>query len=148
MCFRRLRRAVDGGIYTLELALESTVTVTVGALGQREFEAGRYAYVGSALGSGGFARVERHRELAAGERDVRHWHVDALLCRPETSLRAVRTSRGVDGECRLAALLGGTPVPGFGCSDCGCDTHLFRWDSPERARADLDGAHERLERAD
>jgi Uri superfamily endonuclease len=28
-------------------------------------------------------------------------------------------------ECRLAQALGGDSIPGFGCSDCTCTSHLF-----------------------
>ncbi len=43
-------------------------------------------YTGSALGSGGFSRVERYRAVAAGENDARHWHVDYLLGDETTSI--------------------------------------------------------------
>ena len=34
-------------------------------------------------------------------------------------------------ECRLAAALGGENIPGFGCSDCDCASHLlFRCTNP------------------
>ena len=113
-----------GGTYTLVVELDEAVTIEVGALGERRFESGWYAYVGSALGPGGFSRVERHRELAAGERATRHWHVDYLLGRPAASLVAVHRTPGVDGECRVARALDGERVPEFGCSDCGCESHL------------------------
>lgn len=119
----------SGGTYVLEIALARPATIEVGALGDREFAAGTYAYVGSALGPGGFSRVERHRELARGDRDVRHWHVDYLLGHPESSLESVVTVPGEDRECELAASLPGTAVPGFGASDCDCSAHLL--DVPE-----------------
>lgn len=114
-----------GGTYTLLVALSEPAVLTVGALGERRFEAGWYAYVGSANGPGGFSRIDRHRELAAGERDVRHWHVDYLLGHSETTLVAVEQTSGVDGECAVAEAIGGDSVAGFGCSDCGCESHLF-----------------------
>ncbi|MEF8854074.1 MAG: GIY-YIG nuclease family protein [Haloarculaceae archaeon] len=117
-----------GGTYTLVVRLSAAATVEVGALGDREFPAGRYAYTGSALGPGGFARVDRHRELAAGERTTRHWHVDYLLGHPTASIEQVLYSGGVDAECEIAAGIDGDPVAGFGASDCGCSTHL--WQGP------------------
>ena len=116
--------AADGGTYTLLVELESPATIEVGALGEREFPAGRFAYTGSALGPGGFARVDRHRELAAGERDTRHWHVDYLLGHPAASVERVIRSGGLDAECEVAARIDGDPVAGFGASDCECSTHL------------------------
>ena len=122
----------EGGTYTLVLELDSSVTVEVGALGRREFEAGWYAYTGSALGPGGFARLGRHREVAAGERDVRHWHIDYLLGRDDIHIATVERSHGVDAECEIARTVAsnGTIVAEFGASDCDCDSHLVG--HPER----------------
>ncbi|WP_340098479.1 GIY-YIG nuclease family protein [Salinibaculum salinum] len=120
-----------GGTYTLLVDVLETTTTEVGALGTLTFDPGWYAYTGSALGTGGFSRVQRHRELAAGERDTRHWHVDYLLGLPTASVDTVVTSAGVDIECSTATALDGAPVPDFGCSDCGCDSHLHY--APQRA---------------
>jgi endonuclease-3 len=115
----------DGGTYTLVLELGEEATVEVGALGPVEFDAGWYAYTGSALGAGGFSRVERHRELARGDREVRHWHVDYLLCHPASRLDAVVTTANEDVECAVARALPAGPA-GFGASDCDCAGHLAR----------------------
>jgi len=120
-----------GGTYTLVAELREPATIAVGALGDRSFEPGWYAYVGSANGSGGFARVERHQELAAGERNVRHWHIDYLLGHAATAIDAVEQTPRVDAECQIAAGIDGEDVADFGCSDCGCDSHLLY--SPVRA---------------
>ncbi|WP_158855432.1 DUF123 domain-containing protein [Halorhabdus sp. CUG00001] len=117
----------DGeGTYTLGIVLETETTVTFGAAGERDLQAGGYAYTGSAFGAGGFSRIDRHRELAAGERETRHWHVDYLLCHPESHVEAVVTTAGQDVECTVASTLTAetTPIDGIGASDCGCDTHL------------------------
>jgi len=130
-----------GGTYTVVVELHRAETIEVGALGTRAFDPGWYAYTGSAHGSGGFARVERHCELAAGRRDTRHWHVDYLLGHPEATVDAVTRSAGVDAECAIAAAIDGEPVAGFGCSDCSCRSHL-RY-SPRRAQllASVQQAH-------
>jgi Uri superfamily endonuclease len=117
------------GTYVLVVDVARPTTVEVGALGDRAFAAGAYAYVGSAFGPGGFARVDRHRELASGGRDTRHWHVDYLLGHPATTLEAAVTFPDADRECELAASLPGDPVPGFGASDCDCPAHLL--DAPD-----------------
>ncbi|NHN47638.1 GIY-YIG nuclease family protein [Halostella sp. JP-L12] len=113
------------GTYVLVVDLAEPATVEVGALGDREFDAGTYAYVGSAFGPGGFSRVDRHRELAAGERDARHWHVDYLLGHPSASLAEAITYPDADIECHLAGALPGERVSGVGASDCDCDAHLL-----------------------
>jgi endonuclease-3 len=114
------------GTYTLVLEVTRDVTVEIGALGTHTLSAGWYAYTGSAFGSGGFSRVDRHRELAAGDRTVRHWHVDYLLGHEATHLREVVTTPGVDVECAVARALPEGPVTGFGASDCACRSHLSR----------------------
>ena len=112
------------GTYTLLIALSDPATVEFGAAGERDLSAGWYAYTGSALGPGGFARVERHRELAAGERDARHWHVDYLLGHPASEITAVVESEGADVECAASSAIDAETVTGLGASDCDCDSHL------------------------
>jgi endonuclease-3 len=120
----RLPQFVTGGTYTLLVALDEDARVEVGALGEFEFPAGWYAYTGSAVGPGGFTRVDRHREVAAGERDVRHWHVDFLLGHPTASVRDVVRSPDATVECTVARSLPAGPADGFGASDCRCRSHL------------------------
>ena len=113
-----------GGTYTLLVEVPRDVTVAVGALGELSVPAGGYAYTGSALASGGFARVDRHRRVAAGDHDVRHWHVDYLLGHPTTELVGVEVVGGADVECQVARSLPSGPYEGFGASDCDCHSHL------------------------
>jgi endonuclease-3 len=122
------------GTYVLLVSLDRDADLSVGALGRRSLPAGAYAYVGSALGRGGFARVARHGRVAAGEHDVRHWHVDHLLGHPAASLAGVVAAPDVDRECVTAAALPEGPVPGFGASDCRCRSHLARFDGVGAAR--------------
>ena len=113
-----------GGTYTLVAELPETTEIDVGALGACRFPAGAYAYTGSALGSGGFSRVRRHRRTARGDHDVRHWHVDYLLGHPAVRIDRVIHGPGADVECVVADRLPDGPVTGFGASDCHCPSHL------------------------
>lgn len=133
------------GTYTLVLGLREDATIEVGALGEHAFEAGHYAYTGSAFGAGGLSRVDRHRELAAGDREVRHWHVDYLLCHHATRLVEVVTSEERDVECAVAGRLPAGPVPGFGSSDCDCPSHLARLDGATSV-ATVERAHREAQR--
>ncbi|ELZ77645.1 DUF123 domain-containing protein [Haloferax sp. Atlit-6N] len=112
-------------------------TIDVGALGEHRVSAGAYVYVGSAFGTGGLRRVLRHRRVAAGDHDARHWHVDYLGGHPAVGLARVVCVTDRDVECavatELASSLGATAVDGFGSSDCSCDAHLARGDSVETA---------------
>ena len=116
---------VNFGTYVLILELKSSFRLSVGKLGIRSFPAGWYAYVGSALGPGGLpARIRHHMGIATRP----HWHMDYL--RPRGYLREIWYGRGpFYDEHRWAACLQSMPgsvtvVPGFGSSDCRCETHL------------------------
>ena len=113
------------GVYCLVLRNRSC-TVEVGALGPLPFARGWYVYTGSAQGPGGLARVSRHiRVKRAGIRSPR-WHIDYLLVHPAFDLISVACAPTADhkDECRISGLLTLTPIPGFGCSDCSCRSHL------------------------
>jgi Uri superfamily endonuclease len=116
---------MDKGIYCLVFR-NPACSVRIGALGPLAFRAGWHIYVGSALGSGGLKRVDRHVSLS-GTRDKQpKWHVDYLLTDTYFSLEyTISAVTGDRLECSLARAIGGTEIPGFGCSDCSCGTHLF-----------------------
>ncbi|HPH34720.1 MAG TPA: GIY-YIG nuclease family protein [Methanoregulaceae archaeon] len=122
------------GVYCLVFR-NISCTVEVGALGQVAFFRGWHVYTGSAQGQGGLARVARHIRVKREGIRSPHWHIDHLLVHPEFRLSAVAcalTTVKTD-ECRIAGLLARDPVPGFGCSDCHCRSHLAYFKSnPEK----------------
>lgn len=130
------------GTYTLVIELERSVGIDIGALGPRELDSGWYAYTGTAFGPGGFARIDRHRTVAAGRNETRHWHVDYLLGNDHSALEVVCRTSSVDGECRISDAIPGRSVNGFGASDCDCDSHLVYNTSGEKLRAGLQDLHE------
>ncbi len=115
----------EPGTYALILKNNSTITAQIGRYGKMNFRPGYYLYVGSAFGPGGVkARVCRHfRRIKR-----KHWHIDYLreFMEPLCVWHTHDTKRL---EHQWANLLGDTagvfPVPGFGCSDCKCASHLF-----------------------
>jgi Uri superfamily endonuclease len=117
--------ACQPGTYLLILRADSSQPVRVGRWGVLDVHPGYYLYVGSAFGPGGVnARVARH----CRETERRHWHVDYL--RDVASPIEVWCGYGSrDLEHRWAEFLGDmrgiSSVPGFGCSDCKCESHLF-----------------------
>ena len=115
------------GAYCLCVYVKDEVNVEVGALGRLSFAPGRYIYVGSAL-NGLTARVTRHVNTSRGVHKAIRWHIDYLLKEPEVHIESVYT-RLADRkiECDLAGEVAktGEPVKGFGCSDCGCVSHLY-----------------------
>lgn len=129
------------GTYTLIIALTEPADLTIGALGDHTFKSGAYAYTGSALGPGGFARLDRHRALAAGDSQTRHWHIDYLLGTPAARITATVTSPGEAIECAVAQAIPGDPIPGFGATDCQCTTHLTYHPDGDRLKTDVEHAH-------
>jgi Uri superfamily endonuclease len=82
-----------------------------------------YAYVGSAQ-TNLEQRVKRHLK-----REKRlFWHIDYLLDNNAAEIVKVLYKEGdKTEECKTATRIGenGTPIAGFGCSDCNCKSHLF-----------------------
>ncbi len=125
----------DSGIYMILIRMEAG-RVRVGALGDVDFEDGWYIYTGSAL-KGLASRVRRH--LSRPKR--KHWHMD-YLSSIAAAMRGFPIYTTEDLECTLAAELkqiADDRVIGFGCSDCGCDSHLFYFkEDPLQNRIFLD----------
>ena len=112
------------GAYVLFLRFDAPVETEAGALGHISLPAGDYCYVGSAMG-GLDQRVSRH---LSHEKCLR-WHIDYLtiVCSDMQALEHEGTSISECGLGRMIAEAGGEPaIVGFGCSDCNCQTHLFR----------------------
>ena len=116
------QEAQDRGAYLALFHAGSPLTLSVGGLGDLSLAPGYYTYVGSAM-RGLDARVARHRR----KRKRMHWHVDYLRAATDVvEMLAIRSSHRE--ECEIANDLGHwmtRAVPGFGCSDCDCETHLF-----------------------
>ena len=95
----------------------------IGRRGERTFfRKGFYLYVGSAMANL-TSRIERHLRM----RKRYHWHIDWLrsIARIHAAL-PIRAS--VRLECDIADALSRISdwsVPGFGCSDCACPSHLL-----------------------
>ena len=115
---------VRKGTYVLVIKLETSRTVCAGALGGHVFPPWTYLYAGSAM-CGLDQRLSRHLRK---EKTLR-WHVDYLTTVCDSS-EAYESYPDPVPECALARAIeecGGIPeIKGFGCSDCGCATHLFR----------------------
>lgn len=111
------------GTYVLLLDLFSPKDIETGSLGILHFDAGRYCYVGSAMG-GLDQRLSRHLRK---EKKIR-WHIDRLTVNADASEAWESYPEYID-ECMLAHYAercGMIPAHrGFGCSDCKCVTHLF-----------------------
>jgi Uri superfamily endonuclease len=116
------------GTYALILACHRTGSVRIGRLGTMPLQAGFYAYVGSAFGTGGLeARIRHHFQIALRP----NWHVDYLRAVCDvvevwfTSGTARLEHRWAKAMMRLPGA--SVPMPGFGSSDCDCAAHLFSY---------------------
>ena len=112
------------GTYLLRIVLLSDRNLEIGSLGKLHFPVGTYCYAGSAM-NGLDQRIGRH---LSREKKIR-WHIDYLTLSADSVAAYLSESPGEIGECRMAELMkkaGWTPVKGFGCSDCRCQSHLFR----------------------
>ena len=124
------------GVYVLFLRFDERIETRAGALGTIELPPGDYCYVGSAMG-GIDHRVSRH---LSHDKTIR-WHIDYLtsVCGEMHALEHEGTSISECGLGRMIEEAGGEPaVGGFGCSDCKCQTHLFRVDAERTERMLLD----------
>lgn len=124
-CGAALMKSIPG-TYILVLKSHAEGAVQIGRWGIMGVEPGYYIYVGSALGPGGVrSRVTRHWR----SEKAKHWHIDYLreILDPWDAWFTYGEERL---EHRWANLLlhmdGMKCVPGFGCSDCRCGSHLFQ----------------------
>ncbi|WP_420134783.1 GIY-YIG nuclease family protein [Rhodopseudomonas sp.] len=125
-----------GGAYVVALRVGAPLSVRLGRAEPVRLAAGRYLYCGSAYGPGGLrARIGRHFRR---DKSIR-WHIDQLTTTSDV-LGAWTIPQG--DECELVRRLGflGSPIAGFGASDCpACRSHLLHW--PQRiARSALTAA--------
>ena len=113
----------NSGCYQLLIRLEKSHSIQIGKLGCFQFPKGYYIYTGSAQ-RGLQARIARHLR-----KDKKlHWHIDYLLQHAEI-LKTFTFPGRKQTECHLNRNLfenyhGECIVPGFGSSDCQCQTHL------------------------
>ena len=129
------------GTYLLILKLDQESEIRVGKNRIHIFQPGWYLYLGSAFGPGGLqARLRRHIKRKKNN----FWHIDYL--RSESDLIEVWFQVPPEpNEHQIAAWLSSrdritTPIPGFGSSDCTCESHLFfveNLDSLRRTRVNF-----------
>jgi Uri superfamily endonuclease len=112
------------GSYVLLIKALKNISIKIGALGKISFSKGTYAYIGSALNNLE-KRVARHKR---NEKKL-HWHIDYLLkSRNVKVIKVFYKESETRDECCIAKVVAkhGTPVIKFGCSDCICESHLFK----------------------
>lgn len=122
----------DRGSYILILFLKENQKIDIGKKLDLSFKKGYYIYVGSAKKNLSL-RISRHKRL----RKRLFWHIDYLRERADyiTTL-PIRSKDNL--ECLIAndiKRISDMVIPGFGSSDCDCDSHLFAMkENPLRTR--------------
>ena len=108
----------------------------MGSLGEVDFSAGYYLYVGTARRAL-TKRLERHLR----KRTTAHWHIDYLKGYAEKCTAIpIRSSTPLEHElARAVGMIADGCVASFGSSDCGCPGHLFRFaEDPLRRQSFID----------
>jgi Uri superfamily endonuclease len=119
------------GIYSLVIAVDTPIQISIGAIGLLSFLQGHYIYTGSARGRASMTlhtRLRRHLQNTKTD----HWHVDYLLRHEATKVLNVLYFETLkDLECAVVqSIIKDSLVhavhKGFGASDCqnGCYSHL------------------------
>jgi len=109
------------GSYILLIKLKNGEEIKIGKLGNISFKKGFYLYIGSAL-NGLENRLNRHFKVDKKT----HWHIDYLL-KYGKIIDAFYKESSSKEECDIAKNFENKLflIPGFGCSDCKCKSHLF-----------------------
>jgi len=114
------------GVYLLIIQVGKDVSIKIGALGKKYFKNGVYCYIGSAQ-ENLEKRIERHLEKEKNN----YWHIDYLLENDSVFvLDVLKKEAGKQEECVIAKRFfeNAKSIKGFGCSDCNCESHLFKLD--------------------
>jgi len=96
------------------------------------FDHGIYVYVGSAQNSLE-KRIARHFR----KKKKKFWHIDYLLENENVKIITVFYKIAPRREeCRIAKKINsiGSPIKGFGSSDCKCKSHLFKLNNYEELK--------------
>lgn len=116
------REAQDRGSYIALFSLAKGLHLKIGKLREVYLRRGYYLYVGSAKRDL-TKRMERHRR----KRKRAFWHID-YLTKVASFYKGLPIRTSLDIECELSQRLKGVSewsIPGFGSSDCSCESHLF-----------------------
>ena len=109
-----------------------------------KYRKGYYVYIGSAMNSL-VPRLNRH----LSDEKKMHWHIDYLLKSPDCHIRDILFNISEERiECDLAESISkdGEEIPGFGCSDCSCSSHLIYFKRKRDAFASTRNAYEKIDK--
>jgi Uri superfamily endonuclease len=133
------------GTYCLIISMKKSEKLDIGHLhNMHRFKKGYYVYIGSAMNSL-VPRLNRH----LSDEKKMHWHIDYLLKSPDCHIRDILFNISEERiECALAESISkdGEEIPGFGCSDCSCSSHLIYFKRKRDALASTRNAYEKIDK--
>ena len=133
------------GTYCLIIGNYKTSSLKIGNLYEdHKFKKGFYVYIGSAMNSL-VPRLNRH----LSDEKKMHWHIDYLLKSPDCHIRDILFNISDKKiECDLADIISkdGEEIPGFGCSDCSCSSHLIYFKRKIDALASTRNAYDKIDK--
>lgn len=130
------------GTYCLIINKRKSSKVKIGALGEINFKKGYYIYIGSAMNSLK-PRIRRH---LSNDKKI-HWHIDYLLKNENVAIDDIIFNIGERKiECKIAKILSdnGKEILNFGCSDCGCNSHLIYFTSFKNSLKNVKEVYDQL----
>ena len=133
------------GTYCLIISMKKSEKLDIGHLhNMHKYRKGYYVYIGSAMNSL-VPRLNRH----LSDEKKMHWHIDYLLKSPDCHIRDILFNISEERiECALAESISkdGEEIPGFGCSDCSCSSHLIYFKRKRDALASTRNAYEKIDK--
>ena len=133
------------GTYCLIISMKKSEKLDIGHLhNMHKYRKGYYVYIGSAMNSL-VPRLNRH----LSDEKKMHWHIDYLLKSPDCHIRDILFNISEERiECDLAESISkdGEEIPGFGCSDCSCSSHLIYFKRKKDALASTRNAYEKIDK--
>lgn len=130
------------GCYCLVVELNENSKINIGKLGKLNFKKGTYVYVGSAMNSLP-SRLKRH----LNEDKKLHWHIDYLLKDEHSEIVEIIFNIADEKiECELSKKIAieTSGIAKFGCSDCGCMSHLYYFSDENRAIETVKDAYDSI----
>ena len=133
------------GTYCLIISMKKSEKLDIGHLhNMHKYRKGYYVYIGSAMNSL-VPRLNRH----LSDEKKMHWHIDYLLKSPDCHIRDILFNISEERiECDLAESISkdGEEIPGFGCSDCSCSSHLIYFKRKKDALASTRNAYDKIDK--
>lgn len=90
-------------------------------------------------------KFSRPSGTASAEAEKMHWHIDYLRqhCNV-TAVIPIRTADDLEHDLAQAvASIAGWAIPGFGCTDCNCNSHLYGFsENPVHVKSFMDVVEE------